>query len=164
MPMQPKGYPKVDPGSHPLLVTMTADQVQETVRRAIERVPGAIGLNNHMGSQFTENIRGMHAALSAIKAKGLFFLDSRTTAETVGEGEAQRVGLRFYKRDVFLDNEQNVTAVLLQLRKAEALARSRGHAIAIGHPHQETLAAIKKWLKEKDDSVSVVPLSALPAR
>jgi len=143
---------------------MTADQVQETVRRAIERVPGAIGLNNHMGSQFTENVRGMHAALAAIKAKGLFFLDSRTTADTVGEGEAQRVGLRFHKRDVFLDNEQNVTAVLLQLRKAEALARSRGHAIAIGHPHQETLAAIKKWLKEKDDSVSVVPLAALPAR
>ena len=164
LPMQPKGYPKVDPGRHPLLVTMTADQVQETVRRAIERVPGAIGLNNHMGSQFTENIHGMHAALTAIKAKGLFFLDSRTTAETVGEGEAQRVGLRFYKRDVFLDNEQNVTAVLLQLRKAEALARSRGHAIAIGHPHQDTLSAIKKWLKEKDDSVSVVPLSTLSTR
>ena len=74
------------------------------------------------------------------------------------------MGLRFYKRDVFLDNEQNVTAVLLQLRKAEALARSRGHAIAIGHPHQDTLSAIKKWLKEKDDSVSVVPLSTLSTR
>lgn len=164
LPMQPKGFPKVDPGRHPLLVTMTADQVRETVRRAVERVPGAIGLNNHMGSQFTENVFGMHAALQAFKDKGLFFLDSRTTAETVGEREAQRIGLRFYKRDVFLDNEQNVSAILHQLRKAEALARSRGQAIAIGHPHPETLAAIRQWLKDKDDSVSVVPLTALTVR
>jgi polysaccharide deacetylase 2 family uncharacterized protein YibQ len=161
LPMQPKGYPKVDPGKNPLLVTMTAEQIQAAVRRAADRVPGAIGLNNHMGSQFTENSFGMYAALQAIKDKGLFFLDSRTTAETVGEREAQRLGLRFYKRDVFLDNEQNVSAILLQLRKAEALARSRGNAIAIGHPHHETLQAIKQWLKDKDDSVSVVPLTSL---
>lgn len=164
LPMQPKGYPKVDPGRHALLVTMTAEEIQRTVRRAVERVPGAIGLNNHMGSQFTENPFGMHAALQAIKDKGLFFLDSRTTAETVGEREAKRLELRFYKRDVFLDNEQNVAAVLLQLRKAEALARSKGQAIAIGHPHHETLQAIKQWLKEKDGSVSVVALTALPVR
>jgi len=164
LPMQPKGYPKVEPGRHALLVTMTAEQVQAAVRRAVERVPGAIGLNNHMGSQFTENPFGMHAALTAIKDKGLFFLDSRTTAESVGEREARRIGLRFYKRDVFLDNEQNVGAILHQLRKAEALARSRGQAIAIGHPHPETLQAIRQWLKEKDASVSVVPLTALPVR
>ena len=164
LPMQPKGYPKVDPGKHALLVTMTADEIQSSVRRAVERVPGAIGLNNHMGSQFTENPFGMHAALQTIKDKGLFFLDSRTTADSVGEREAKRLGLRFYKRDVFLDNEQNVSAVLLQLRKAEALARSSGRAIAIGHPHHETLQAIRQWLKEKDDSVSVVALTALPVR
>ena len=164
LPMQPKGYPKVEPGKHPLLVTMTADQVRDAVHRAVERVPGAIGLNNHMGSQFTENSFGMHAALQAMKDKGLFFLDSRTTAETVGEREAKRIGLRFYKRDVFLDNEQNVSAILHQLRQAEALARSKGQAIAIGHPHPETLQAIRQWLKEKDDSVSVVPLTALSVR
>ncbi|PKN09507.1 MAG: hypothetical protein CVU73_00695 [Deltaproteobacteria bacterium HGW-Deltaproteobacteria-8] len=164
LPMQPKGYPKVEPGKHALLVTMTAEQIQADVRRAVERVPGAIGLNNHMGSQFTENVFGMHAALSTVKDKGLFFLDSRTTAETVGEREAKRLGLRFYKRDVFLDNEQNVSAILLQLRKAEALARSRGYAIAIGHPHHETLLALRQWLKDKDNSVSVVPLTSLPIR
>lgn len=164
LPMQPKGYPKVEPGKHALLVTMTADQVRDAVHRAVERVPGAIGLNNHMGSQFTENSFGMHAALQAIKDKGLFFLDSRTTAETVGEREARRIGLRFYRRDVFLDNEQNVRAILHQLRQAEALARSKGQAIAIGHPHPETLQAIRQWLKDKDDSVSVVALTALPVR
>ncbi len=164
LPMQPKGYPKVDPGKHPLLVTMTAEQVQAGVMRATERVPGAIGVNNHMGSQFTENSFGMHAALLAMQERGLFFLDSRTTAETVGSREAQRIGLRFYKRDVFLDNEQNVSAILHQLRKAEALARTKGQAIAIGHPHPETLMAIKQWLRDKDEGVRVVPLSTLPLR
>jgi polysaccharide deacetylase 2 family uncharacterized protein YibQ len=161
LPMQPKDYPKVDPGRHPLLVTMTAEQVRGEVLRAVDRMPGAIGLNNHMGSLFTENPFGMHAALLAMKEKGLLFLDSRTTAESVGEEEARRIGLRFHKRDVFLDNEQNVSAILHQLRKAEALARTRGQAIAIGHPHPETLQAIRQWLKDKDGAVHVVPLSSL---
>lgn len=164
LPMQPKGYPRIDPGRHPLLLDMTAEQVQGVVRRAADRVPGAIGVNNHMGSQFTENAFGMHAALAAMKDEGLFFLDSRTTAETVGEREAQRLGLRFYKRDVFLDNEQNVAAILHQLRKAEALARTRGQAIAIGHPHPETLLAIKQWLKDKDASVHLTTLTSLTVR
>lgn len=163
LPMQPKGYPKVDPGPHPLLVTMTADQVKAAVVRAAKRVPGAIGINNHMGSQFTQSAAGMHAALSAMREEGLFFLDSRTTAETVGVAEAKKLGLRVLERDVFLDNDQNVPAIVKQLRRAEAVAKDHGHAIAIGHPHKQTLAALKQWLKEKDPAVHVVALSSLPA-
>jgi uncharacterized protein len=164
LPMQPKGYPKVDPGQHPLLVTMTADQIKAVVRRAVTRVPGAIGLNNHMGSKFTEYDAGMRAALATMHENGLFFLDSRTTAGTVGVLEAKRLGVRVYQRDVFLDNEQNDAAILKQLRQGETLAREHGHAIVIGHPHKQTLAAIKQWLKQKDPAVHVVTLSALPPR
>lgn len=88
-------------------------------------------------------------------------LSSRTTAATVGEQEAKKLGLRHFHRDVFLDNDQYVPAILKQLRHAESLAKSKGQAIAIGHPHPETLAAIKQWLKDKDPSVHVVPLTAL---
>lgn len=162
LPMQPKGYPNVDPGPHPLLVGMTADQVKAAVRRAAHRVPGAIGLNNHMGSRFTEYAPGMRAALSAMREDGLFFLDSRTTAGTVCVTEAKRLGLRVYQRDVFLDNEENGAAILKQLRRGETLAKEHGHAIVIGHPHKQTLAAIKEWLKQKDPAVRVVTLSSLP--
>ena len=93
---------------------------------------------------------------------GLFYLDSRTSAATVGAAEAKKLGVRTYQRDVFLDNEQNQAAILKQLRQAENIAKQRGHAIAIGHPHKQTLAALKQWLKEKDPSVHVVAISTLP--
>lgn len=161
LPMQPKGYPTINPGKNPLLVTMTAEQIKNTVYRAAAQVHGAIGLNNHMGSEFTESSIGMRVALQAMQDKGLFFLDSRTTAKSVGEEEAKRLGLRHYHRDVFLDNEQNAQAILLQLRRAEGLAKSRGQAIAIGHPHPETLKALKLWLKDRDPAVAVVTLTSL---
>jgi len=161
LPMQPKGFPQVNPGRHALLVNMTAEQIQAATQRAIERVPGAIGINNHMGSEFTESPFAMRAALSAMKDKGLFFLDSRTTPHTVGEQEAKKLGLRHFHRDVFLDNEQEVPAILKQLRQAESIARTKGQAIAIGHPHPATLDALRQWLKDRDASVHVVPLTAL---
>lgn len=161
LPMQPKGYPQVAPGPHALLTTMTAEQIQDAVHRSTKRVHGAIGLNNHMGSEFTESNLGMRAALSAMRDEGLFFLDSRTTAASVGVVEAKKLGIRAHQRDVFLDNELVVSAILKQLRKAEALARERGHAIAIGHPHKETVAALRQWLKEKDSSVQVVTVTSL---
>ncbi len=162
LPMQPKGYPKVAPGPHALLVTMTADEIKQGVHRAVKRVHGAIGLNNHMGSEFTESHFGMRAALAAMHEDGLFFLDSRTSAASVAATESKKLGLRTHQRDVFLDNDQNVPAILKQLRKAETTARERGHAIAIGHPHKETVAALRQWLKEKDAAVQVVTVTSLP--
>jgi hypothetical protein len=162
LPMQPIGYPKVAPGPHALLTTMTADQIRDTVRRSVARVRGAIAVNNHMGSEFTQSPHGMRAALSAMKDEGLFFLDSRTTAASVGVAEAKRLGMRVHQRDVFLDNELSVSAIVKQLRKAEATARQHGHAIAIGHPHKETVAALRAWLKERDGAVQVVTVTSLP--
>lgn len=162
LPMQPKGYPKVAPGPHALLVGMTAEQIAEAVRRAVKRVPGALAINNHMGSEFTESTYAMRAALATMKAEGLYFVDSRTTAKSVGIAEAKRLGMRVHQRDVFLDNELSVPAIVKQLQKAEATARQHGHAIAIGHPHRETVDALRAWLKNKDTAVQVVTVSSLP--
>ncbi len=163
LPMQPLGYPKIKPGPHPLLTNMSADQIKALVVRAVGRVPGAVGINNHMGSDFTQYHAGMRAVLAVMKRDGLFFLDSRTTAATAGPAEAQKQGVRVLQRDVFLDNVQSVPEILKQLRQAEGIAKERGHAIAIGHPHKQTIAAIRQWLKEKDQTVHVVSLSAQPA-
>jgi len=162
LPMQPIGYPKVHPGPHALLLTMTAEEIKATVKRAVKRVHGAIGLNNHMGSEFTQSALGMRSALSAMSADGLFFLDSRTSAATVGAAEAKHLGLRTYQRDVFIDNELNDAAIIKQLHRAESIAREKGQAIAIGHPHRQTIAALRLWLKDKGADVQVVPLSSLP--
>lgn len=160
-PMEPKGYPKVEPGPGALFTTMKPDQIRATMRKYMALVPGAIGANNHMGSRFTEYGKGMKVALSMFKNSGLFFLDSMTTPKSVGRKTASRVGIPFYRRDVFLDNVKEVPAIVHQLRKAERIAKRRGKAIAIGHNYKTTLSALRQWVELRDTSVQVIPLSKL---
>lgn len=161
VPMQPKSWPEVKPGPLALYVGMSQDEVRETLRRNLEKLPEAEGINNHMGSGFTESSAGMTAVMDVLAEKGLFFLDSVTTQKSAATAAARKIGLRLYRRDVFLDNERSVPAIVHQLRLAESLARRSGKAIAIGHPHSETLEALSQWSADRDTRISLVPLSGL---
>lgn len=161
LPMQPKGYPKINPGSDALLVGMKAGKIHSTVLAAIKKVPGAKGLNNHMGSLFTENYAGMLEVMTQLKKKHLFFLDSRTTPKSVGPKTARKEGVTVYERNIFLDNVKDIGAIKYQLSKTAKIAKKRGQAIAIGHPNWETLKAIKQWVKENQGKVNFVPVESL---
>lgn len=161
-PMEPRGYPEVDPGDDALFVGMTKSKITALVARNLNRVPKAIGVNNHMGSRLTEHSPELCAALQVFHDRNLFFLDSLTTPKSVGRICASKIGVPFYERDVFLDNVKDPEAIVLQLRKAERLALKRGHAIAIGHPYRETLAALRSWAKKHDRKITIVSLSSLP--
>ncbi|MDC7217851.1 MAG: divergent polysaccharide deacetylase family protein [Spirochaetales bacterium] len=161
LPMQPKGYPKVNPGADALLVGMNADKISQITLAAISKVPGATGLNNHMGSSFTENYSGMLVALKQLHKKHLFFLDSRTTPKSAGRRAASKAGVTFYERNIFLDNVKDVGAIKYQLSKAAKIARKKGQAIAIGHPNHETLKAIRQWVAENKGKIRIVPVSSL---
>ncbi len=161
VPMQPKGWPGINPGPQALYVSMDADEIRQTLRRNLDRLPEAVGINNHMGSRFTESAPGMGTVMDVLAERGLFYLDSVTSPRSVGAAEARQAGLRAFKRDVFLDNERNVQAIIHQLRLTESLARRNGRAIAIGHPHPETLEALAQWAKDRDGRIAVVPLSGL---
>nr|WP_287410301.1 divergent polysaccharide deacetylase family protein [Pseudodesulfovibrio sp.] len=160
-PMEPKGYPKVKPGEDALFVNMTTVQIQQQIVENLSRVPQAIGVNNHMGSRFTAFSPGMTTALTEFKRRGLFFLDSMTSAQSVGRQTAQDVGIPFYKRDIFLDNVKDVNAIVHQLKKTERVAARQGTAIAIGHPYKETLAALKQWQADRKPSVQIISLSQI---
>lgn len=160
-PMEPMGYPAVDPGDDALFVAMNSDEITARIKTNLKRIPEAIGVNNHMGSLFTANKAGMTVALAEFKRHGLFFLDSMTSGKSVGKRVATSVGIPFYKRDTFLDNVKDINAIVHQLKKAERVARRTGTAIAIGHPYKETLAALRVWQNSRDKSVTVVPLSSL---
>jgi polysaccharide deacetylase 2 family uncharacterized protein YibQ len=162
LPMEPRGYPDVDPGPDALYVRMTREEIEATVRRNLDRMPGAVGVNNHMGSRFTADLAGMRAALGVMAERGLFFLDSRTIGTSKGAEAARATGTPFYGRDVFIDNELRVDYIVGQLRKAETLARRHGTAIAIGHPHRETLEAIRSWAASAKGDVAVVSITELP--
>lgn len=164
VPMEPG-----DGGEDPGLNVLGTGQDQAEITRRLEwglaRFSGYVGISNHMGSRFTADGRGMAVVMAALKRRGLLFLDSRTTADTVAIGQALKYGVPAASRDIFIDNELTQDAVRQALSDAEAQARTQGYAIAIGHPHDVTLDALAQWLPQLEARGFVlVPLSAIVAR
>jgi uncharacterized protein len=161
VPMEPLGH-EIDAGPNVLTVGASESDLLKRLDWGLDRFPGYIGINNHMGSRFTQDERGMGVVLAELKRRNLLFLDSRTIGNTVGDKLAARMGVAHVMRDVFLDNEMDEAAVIKQLMQAERIAASKGQAIAIGHPHPATIAAIRAWMpKAQARGFVIVPLSAV---
>ena len=125
-----------------LRVGMSAAQVESALAGMLETVPHAAGANNHQGSRATADPALMEALMPALRQRGLFFIDSRTTAATVAYDVAERQSVRAASRKVFLDDTPVREAILAQLELAAADAGRNGEAIAIGHPRPATIAAL----------------------
>jgi len=152
IPMQPKSYPKVNPGPNALLLGQSESRTRELVRHYMDRVPGAAGANNHMGSGYTMERGPMHIVLEELLQNGQFFIDSKTIAGSVAFDEAREMGLQTASRNIFLDNEENIAYIRRQIRKMVRLSEDKGEVIAICHPHPETLEALRQeltWLKRQ---------------
>jgi polysaccharide deacetylase 2 family uncharacterized protein YibQ len=145
LPMEPKGGK--NPGPMPLTDRLSPAEIAQRLDWALSRVSDYDGANNHMGSRFTASREALLPVMQELSARKLFFLDSRTTADTQAEKLARLTGMLTGARDIFLDNDETAPAVEHELARLENQARSRGSAIAIGHPHDETLAALKTWSK-----------------
>jgi polysaccharide deacetylase 2 family uncharacterized protein YibQ len=145
LPMEPLD-PGANPGPGEVRVGMTASEIASLVASDIADVPGAAGVNNHMGSRASADRATMNAVFSVLRQRRLFFLDSRTTAFTVAVEEAARRGVPCVSRSVFLDDAPDEASVVAQLDRAVEEARAQGAAIAIGHPHAATLAVLEREL------------------
>lgn len=143
LPLQPKDT-KWDPGPGALFLDDPPEVQRQKIEKALHEVPGATGVNNHMGSLFTESTPAMKLLLEEINARSLYFVDSYTTAASVGLKLARDVNIRTERRNVFLDNVLTVDAVCGQIGKLVAVAEQKGWAIGIGHPHDATLKAITR--------------------
>jgi len=143
MPMQAEG--DHDPGPLALTTGLPPGEIRRRLSQALARVPGAIGINNHMGSRVTADRATLIPVAEELAARHLFFFDSRTTPATQVVPIARAFGVASTGRDVFLDDEQTADAVGAQIQELEARARAQGVAIAIGHPHDVTLAALAVW-------------------
>lgn len=162
LPMEPKGYPERRLEENGLLLSQANDEIAVRMNGYFREIPQAVGANNHMGSAFTESREKMAVVLGALKERGMFFLDSKTSAISVGEALARELGVRTASRAVFLDNIQNVGYITKQIRQAAAMARKRGSAIAIGHPHPATIQALAAELpKLRDEGITFVYASSL---
>jgi len=164
VPMEPQGYPAVNPGEDALFVKASTEEISHRFRALLSKVPYAVGTNNHMGSRFTENRRGMEAVMAILKEQGFFFVDSLTTARSVGVAVAKEEGVPVMKRDVFLDNVADVEKIAVELHRLADKAVRNGQAIGICHPYPETLQALQRELpKLAEQGIKVVPVARLLA-
>ena len=146
LPMEPDGYPRVRPGPGVILRSDSDDRIAQTVAEDLDSVPGAVGVNNHMGSAATADARVMRAVVRVLSARRLFLLDSRTTEATVARRVADEASLPAVSRRVFLDAVESPEAVERAFRELLVRARRDGPSLAIGHPHPATLALLEREL------------------
>jgi polysaccharide deacetylase 2 family uncharacterized protein YibQ len=145
LPME--GRSSANPGPNAMLTELNPEQRQQRLLANLARFSGYAGVNNHMGSAFTEDVPGMELVLAEMKRRKLFFIDSRTTSQSAARQAAVDHAVPYAERDVFLDNDQDSHHILIQLAETEARAKAHGTAIAIGHPHGATLATLAAWQK-----------------
>lgn len=162
LPMEPHGYPQVNPGPNALLSDMNSHQMVKLVRAALQALPQVVGVNNHMGSSLTENPQAMRVVMRELKRHDLFFLDSRTSADSRAYQIAREMGIPTAKRHVFLDNNVQQAHISAQLQRLAKMASQQGTAIGIGHPYPETLRALKHTLPIlRRAGIRIVPISRL---
>ena len=147
LPMEPID-PSKNPGPNALLASLTPDELRERLVENLDRFTGYVGVNNHMGSRLTQDSEAMSLVMTELKHRGLLFLDSLTIGSSVAYQTAELFGVPSAKRDIFLDNDPDVEAILRQLYALEAVASREGSAIAIGHPYGATVAALTQWIPD----------------
>ena len=159
LPMEPVD-PNEDPGPGALMTNMNDAAIRRHLADYLDEWQGYVGINNHMGSKFTADAARMSVVMQELNMRGLMWLDSKTTVDSVGSAVAAATNVPYVERDIFLDNVSSVPAVLEQLTRLESAAQSRGFAVGIGHPHDATIDALGQWLPTlRGGGIALVPLT-----
>jgi polysaccharide deacetylase 2 family uncharacterized protein YibQ len=160
LPMQPKEGELGEKNG--ILVDLPEKEIRRRVRWALAEIPEAVGVNNHMGSLATENERVMRAVLEEIKVAGKFFVDSRTSSQSVAADVAGKLDLPCQKSDAFLDYEDTESSVKERLALLANRALKEGSAIGIGHIKASTLQALEEMIPQfEKEGVRFVHVSRL---
>ena len=165
LPMEPFDFPEKHPGPGALFTDMTEEQILRQLGENLDTVPGVVGVNNHMGSRLTADLRVMEILMGEFKSRGLFFLDSKTSPRSLAFDTASRFGIPATQRDIFLDAYDEREFVRGQIIRLIELAKKHGRAIGIGHPYANTLAVLEEMKAEiLESGVEWVPLSRMVIR
>ncbi len=159
MPMEPREFPRVDPGPGAVFSDMSPDERIRMVKQGLAEVPHVCGVNNHMGSAVTADSVQMNQLLSILKKQGLFFVDSRTSADSRCRSSARLFQVPFAERDVFLDHVAEAEKVRAQLEGLIRMAEKKGQAVGIGHPYAVTCEVLAEMLPAIKKRVQLVPAS-----
>ncbi|MCO6544261.1 MAG: divergent polysaccharide deacetylase family protein [Gilliamella sp.] len=159
LPMAPLGKQPLEKDT--LFPSMNEAEVNRIVTSAVAKVPYAVGVNNHMGSLMTSNLTGMTNVMKALSHYSMFFLDSKTIGKTQVKIAAGDYNIPVLTRDVFLDDQQKESAISQQFDLAVRLARKNGVAIAIGHPHPQTVNVLRSKIANLPVDIELTKLSQL---
>lgn len=143
LPME-SGNTKLNTHRKTLMVNSSRYMIEQRVKEMRRLFPKAKYINNHTGSIFTANYNAMYTLYRALDKEGFVFIDSRTTSSSKVQKITKEFGHRYIARDIFIDNEHNILYIHAQLNEAVELAKKKGHAVAIGHPHIITMEALKQ--------------------
>ncbi|MDD4560582.1 MAG: divergent polysaccharide deacetylase family protein [Candidatus Cloacimonetes bacterium] len=167
VPMEPIGYPRVNPGSNAILVQHSEEKIAKILDHFKAKLPDCIGINNHMGSLATTDPDVMQAVMNALKKHDMLFLDSRTTNVSIAYQTAQKSNLKTFRNDIFLDSPNiSQSTMEAKLNRILELASVQNHVIAITHCHNsDKLDYLKSILKRlKKAGFTLVPLSQIGER
>lgn len=149
-PMEPQGWPAVDPGKGALLLADSPAVWRDLLDRSLAAVPGAVGLNNHMGSRFSADVAAAATVATWAAGRGLFVLDSLTAPRSKLFAACRERQRACAVRDVFLDDDRDAAAIDARISEWLRIARRRGIAVAIGHPHDATMARLEAAMPAMD--------------
>ena len=149
------------PESNTININWSYTQIKNRIDKIKKEFPKAKFINNHAGSKLTSNLQAMNSLFLSLKKDNLGFVDSKTTPYSKAKEAENVYKIPLFQRDIFLDNKQNTSYIKNQLKKAINIAKRRGYAIAIGHPHKVTLETIKnaKNLLNQVDVIYIDELS-----
>ncbi len=167
LPMEPLDpshmYTDAERGEDFLRASDDPEALRAKLDAALAAVPGAVGINNHMGSRLTTQAEAMDALMPVLRERGLYFLDSRTTPATLAAFSAERAGVPTISRKVFLDHEPGKKAIRAALEQA-ALEARRQPCVAIAHSSMDLVEVLEEMLpKLRAEGVGIYPLSRVIA-
>ncbi len=161
VPMEAKSE-AYDEGPDVLKTSYDSAQLQKIIKQQISKSDAIVGINNHMGSKFTEHFASMSTILQIVKDAGLIFVDSKTSQKSVGEKVAKIIEMPHLTRDIFLDHYPEEKEIEQQLKMLESFAKRKGYAIAIGHPRDNTINVLKKWIPDvQNRGFQIVPITTI---
>ena len=159
LPMEPNEYPLINPGPGVLLTSMSPDQLINQLNEDLNDVPFVKGVNNHMGSKMTTVAPQLYQIFSVLKKRKLYFIDSRTTVDTLYGPSAQLLQIPFAQKDVFIDHIPKPDFIRKTIHRLIKIAGSHGEAIGIAHPHTTTYEVLREMLPELKEKTILVRAS-----
>jgi hypothetical protein len=162
LPMEPVSYPREKPGNGALFTDMNDEELIFQLEKDIADVPYISGVNNHMGSKFMMDEKKLTLVFNKLKKNNLFFVDSRTSADSKAFVTAEKVGLPVAARKIFLDNNRDYNEIYNNVINIAKKDSDVSQMILIGHPYPETIRAISDAMKVlREKGISIVPVSQI---